>query len=389
MKGLEPSTDAGACPFRSTQMDYYIVLGVSRTATVVEVKRAYRKLARRFHPDINPGDDVAALRFKEITEAYETLSDSERRRRYDLLGYQPEPVDPSAGFERFDFSASVHAVQQGTFGDLFAEVFRRDSRSTRHVRGADLHTTLRLAFDEALRGTEKRITVTRQARCGTCAGAGALRGPGSSCTQCHGTGQLRAARGHMVFTRTCPRCEGRGVLQFESCRTCAGTGLQTRTEPVVIRVPAGAHDGARVRVAELGHAGSGGGAPGDLYVTLHVAPDPRFRWEGDDLHVVLPVAVHEAALGARIEIDTPDGPVRVRVPPGTQSGQRFRLRGRGAPSPQGERGDLVVETRIMLPPLLDERSKELLREFGAIHGSADIRPAAGGASVRQNTSGTV
>jgi molecular chaperone DnaJ len=373
-------------------MDYYVVLGVSRTATVIEVKRAYRKLARRFHPDINPGDHVAAGRFKEITEAYETLSDPERRRRYDLLGYQPEAVDVSAGFEGFDFSAGVHTVQQGTFGDLFAEVFRRDARSTRHVRGADIHTTLRLAFDEALRGTEKRITVTRQARCSTCAGAGMLRGAGSSCPQCQGTGQLRAARGHMVFTRTCPRCQGTGVLQLEACGPCAATGLQTRSEPVLIRVPAGAHDGARMRVAELGHAGAGGGPSGDLYVTVQVAPDARFRWEGDDLHVVLPVAVHEAALGARIEIETPDGPVRVRVPPGTQSGQRFRLRGRGAPSPQGERGDLLIEARIMLPPLLDERSKELLREFGAIHGSAHIRPAVGeggAGGVSQNTPGTV
>jgi molecular chaperone DnaJ len=373
-------------------MDFYIVLGVPRTATVVDVKRAYRRLARRFHPDINPGDHVAAGRFKEITEAYETLSDPERRRRYDLLGYQPEPVDASAGFEGFDFSASVHAVQHGTFGDLFAEVFRRERRSPRHARGADLHAVLRLAFDEALRGCEKRLTVTRQARCSACAGSGALRGPGSSCTQCQGTGQLRAARGHMVFTRVCPRCEGTGVVRFEPCRTCAGTGLHTRSESVVIRVPAGAHDGARMRIAELGHAGAGGGPPGDLYVTLQVFPDERFRWEGDDLHVVLPVAVHEAALGARIEIDTPDGPARMRVPPGTQSGQRFRLRGRGAPSPQGQRGDLVVETRIMLPPLLDERSKELLREFGAIHGSAQIRPAAGSAlveNVGQNTSGAV
>ena len=356
-------------------MDFYVVLGVPRTATVMDVKRAYRRLARRFHPDINPGDHVAALRFKEITEAYETLSDPERRRRYDVLGYQPEPANPATGFEGFDFSASVHTVQQGTFGDLFAEVFTREHHATRHARGADLHATLMLEFDQALRGTEQRLTITRQARCETCAGAGTLRGPGSSCTQCHGTGQLRAARGHMVFSRSCPRCQGAGVQRVESCRTCGGIGLHTRAETVTIRVPAGAHDGARLRVADLGHVGPHGGPPGDLYVTVQVSPDPRFRREGDDLHVVLPLAVHEAALGARIEIETPDGRARVRVPPGTQSGQRFRLRGRGAPSLQnGHHGDLVIETRIMLPPLLDERSKELLREFGAINGSAQVRP---------------
>jgi molecular chaperone DnaJ len=359
-------------------MDFYVVLGVPRTATVADVKRAYRKLARRFHPDVNPGDHVAAMRFKEITEAYETLSDPDRRRRYDLLGYQPEPADASAGFEGFDFSASVHAVQEGTFGDLFAEVFTRDRQGPRQARGADLHATLLVPFDEALRGTERRIAVTRHARCDACAGAGTLRRAGSACTHCHGTGQLRAARGHMVFSRTCPRCGGAGVLRLESCRTCGGIGLHTRSETVTIRVPAGAHDGARLRLADLGHVGPNGGPPGDFYVTLHVSPHERFRREGDDLHLVLPLAVHEAALGARLAVDTPDGPARVRVPPGTQSGQRFRLRGRGAPSLQdGHRGDLVIEPRIMLPPLLDERSKELLREFGEINGSAYVRPAAG------------
>jgi molecular chaperone DnaJ len=361
-------------------MDFYVVLGVPRTATVADVKRAYRKLARRFHPDVNPGDQVAALRFKEITEAYETLSDPERRRRYDVLGYQPEPANASAGFEGFDFSARVHAVQEGTFGDLFAEVFTRERHTPRHARGADLQATLLLPFDEALRGTERRFTMTRQARCDACAGAGTRRGPGSACTHCHGTGQLRAARGHMVFSRTCARCGGAGVQRVESCRTCGGIGLQTRSETVTIRVPAGAHDGTRLRLAELGHVGPNGGPPGDLYVTLQVSPDERFRREGDDVHVVLPLAVHEAALGARIAVDTPDGPARVRVPPGTQSGQRLRLRGRGAPSAQdGHRGDLVIEPRIMLPPLLDERSKELLREFGEINGSAYVRPAAGAA----------
>lgn len=358
-------------------MDFYVVLGVPRTATTMDVKRAYRRLARRYHPDINPGDHVAAMRFEEITAAYETLSDPDRRRRYDVLGYQPEPADQSTGFEGFDFSAGVHAVQQGTFGDLFAEVLTRERHATRYARGADLHATLALPFDEALRGTERRVTITRQARCETCAGMGTLRGPGSSCTQCHGTGQLRAARGHMVFSRACPRCGGAGVHRVESCRTCGGIGLHTRSETVTLRVPAGAHDGARLRLADLGHAGPNGGPPGDLYVTLQVAPDARFRREGDDVHVLLPLAVHEAGLGARVALETPDGPARVRVPPGTQSGQRFRLRGRGAPSLQnGHRGDLVIETRIMLPPLLDERSKELLREFGAINNAALVRPEA-------------
>jgi molecular chaperone DnaJ len=354
-------------------MDFYVILGVARTASMPEVKRAYRRLARRFHPDINPGDRDAAERFKEILSAYETLSDPDRRRRYDQGGFEPELAEgASVGFEGFDFSASVHANQQSTFGDLFADVLRREhERAVRPERGADLHATVSVDLEEAIAGGDTPLTITRQERCSTCQGRGTRAAPGAECVQCQGSGMLRSARGHMVFAQPCPRCEGSGLERVQRCATCHGAGVEVRTETVMVRLPAGVADGVRLRLAERGHAGVRGGPPGDLYVTVQVRPHARFRREGDDVFVEVPVAIHEAALGARIDVAGLDGPVRVRIPPGTQSGQRFRLRGRGAPSMRtGQRGDLVVETRLMLPAVLDERSKELLREFGRINGDA-------------------
>jgi molecular chaperone DnaJ len=354
-------------------MDFYVILGLAPTASLPEVKRAYRRLARRYHPDINPGDHEAAERFKEILSAYETLSDPDRRRRYDQVGFQMEiDAGPAIGFEGFDFSAGVHANQQSTFGDLFADVLQRErARSARPERGADLHVTVAIDLEQAVAGAEAPLTITRQERCASCQGRGTRAAPGSECVQCQGSGVLRSARGHMVFARPCPRCDGSGVERQQRCVPCHGTGVGVRTETVPVRLPAGVADGVRLRLAERGHAGARGGPHGDVYVTVQVRPHPRFRREGDDLFVEVPVASHEAALGARVEVAGIDGPARVRIPPGTQSGQRFRLRGRGAPSMRtGQRGDLVVEARVVLPPVLDERSKELLREFGRINGES-------------------
>jgi len=350
-------------------MDLYVVLGVSHGASEAEIKRAYRRLARRYHPDINPGDRIAEARFRQILHAYETLIDPHRRTRYDA-GHPADSADErrKSGFEGFDFS-SRGVDYSATFGDLFAEVLsERGARPAGRERGADLHQEVALSFEEALAGVQRTVTVTRREHCRTCAGTGLTRLSPGPCHVCQGTGAVRSVRGHMVFSRSCSACGGTGQQRPRACEPCGGTGQETRSETVTVRMPPGIVDGDRVRVAGKGNAGVRGGAPGDLYILVRVAAHETLRREGDDLHLVLPIAIHEAALGARIEIPTPEGTARLRVPPGTQSGQRFRLRERGAPSPRdGRRGDLVVEVRLMLPRMLDERSKELLREFGRIN----------------------
>jgi molecular chaperone DnaJ len=351
-------------------MDLYLILGVTRVATPADIKRAYKRLARRHHPDINPGDGTAVVRFRQITEAYETLIDPDRRRGYDVSGSRPAAASPDStyGFEGFDFSASVAGPRATTFGDLFAEMFGRGApTSAAPERGADLHDRVALGFEASMRGIDSRVPVTRREVCRACSGTGTEAAAEARCHHCAGTGTLRSARGHMVFAKTCPHCGGTGQLRRHRCAACRGEGVEARSETIAFRVPAGVRDGARVRVPGKGHAGRLAGGPGDLYVTVQVAEHPLFRREGDDLHLVVPVAVHEAALGARIDVPSFDGPARVRVPPGTQSGQRFRVRERGAPSGRaGRRGDLVVEVRLALPKLLDEHAKELLRELGRV-----------------------
>jgi molecular chaperone DnaJ len=362
-------------------MDFYVILGVERGAALGDIKRAYKRLARRYHPDINPGDRTAAAHFRQISEAYETLSDPDRRRRYDAVGYTRTTVEEATfGFDGFDFSVSASGSSASTFGDLFAELLQQRGDATvaaGSARGTDLHQSVSLGFEDAVRGGHQALTVTRQEHCRTCNGLGCLNVAESRCGHCHGSGIVKSARGHMVFSKACAHCGGSGRLRQTRCPTCVGSQVEVRTEPLTVATPAGLDDGARIRVAGKGNVGRNGGENGDLYITVHVQPHPRFRREGDDLHLVVPVAVHEAALGTKFEVASIDGPARVRVPPGTQSGQRFRLRERGVPSLRdGRRGDLVVEVRLVLPKLLDERSKDLLREFGRINGE-DVRKGLG------------
>ncbi len=357
-------------------VDLYVILGLERAASLVEIKKAYKRLARRYHPDINPGDREAEARFRQIVEAYETLSDLDRRRLYDVSGTVEAAGEESAfSFEGFDFSASVHDPAT-TFGDLFSEVFERRSGTPPGEaprRGMDLHADLALTFDESLSGVERAVTVTRQLRCAACGGTGSLQSGEARCTTCQGEGAIRSSRGHMVFTRRCPHCRGSGLQRAMACPSCLGAGLETRSETIRIRVQAGMADGARVRIPGKGSDGPFGGEPGDLFILVHVETHPIFRRDGDDLHIVVPIAVHEAALGARVDVPSPDGPVRLRVPAGAQSGQRFHLKGRGAASVRdGRRGDLVVEVKLVMPAALDERSKELMREFGRLNGE-DVR----------------
>ena len=358
-------------------MDLYFVLGVERDAGTGDIKRAYKRLARRLHPDINPGDQEAAARFRQILDAYETLIDPDRRKRYDA-GQLPDGSAEDAvsfGFAGFDFSNRVYAERTTTFGELFEEVLqKRAGRPEGAEHGADIHARAALTFEEAWHGVQRTVNVTRQDVCRVCTGSGFQRVTETRCVSCEGTGAVRSVRGHMVFAKTCPTCGGEGRLKQEECDACRGQGIELRTETMTVRIPPGVADGARVRIAGKGHAGVRGGAAGDLLIDVTVEEHAVYRREGDELHMTVPIAVHEAALGAKIDIDTPDGPVRLRVPPGTQSGQRFRLRDRGALSRNatrdGQRGDLVVEVRMKLPKVLDERSKELLREFGRINGES-------------------
>ena len=351
-------------------MDYYAVLGLAPGASTSDVKRAYRRLSRRYHPGINPGDRDAAAVFQRITEAYETLIDAERRRRYDESGAHPREIAAHTfEFSGFDFSVAAKGPQAATFSELFAEALHpvpAHERGRPHP-GADLHAALSLSFEEAMAGVDRQVTVTRQVRCGACDGAGQVRTAEARCAHCQGSGKVRWARGHMVFTKGCVACGGSGRERVQRCAVCAGQGRSVRTESIVVRVPAGVGDGARLRIPERGHAGTHGAGAGDLYVDVQVRPHRVLRRDGDDLHMIVPVAVHEAVLGARLEVPSFDGPVRLRVPPGTQGGQRFRVTGRGAVTMAGGRGDLLLEVRLTLPQIVDERSKELMREFGRLH----------------------
>lgn len=347
-------------------MDLYVVLGVRREASDGDIRRAYRRLARQYHPDINPGDREAAARFRDIALAYETLVDPESRARYDRG--DAAPAGPRVtGFAGFDFSPKVYAEPSTTFGDLFADAILGKSLP-RPSRGADVHLPLPVSLSEVLQGARKTIAVHRHVACAACAGTGATRAAADDvCAACDGRGLTRVARGHMVFTRPCSRCEGTGRRVRTACEACAGAGTVPRSDVIDVDVPPGVADGARLTVAGLGHAGAHGGRPGDAVVEITMTPHPLYRREGDDLHVEVPVAIHEAALGARVPLPSLDGtPIRLKVPPGTQSGRRFRLRERGVPSRTGGRGDLVAEVRVMLPAVLDERAKELLREFGRL-----------------------
>lgn len=355
-------------------MDYYAVLGLASGASATDIKRAYRRLSRRYHPGINPGDGAAAALFHRINEAYETLADTDRRRRYDDSGGQVPAGERAFEFSGFDFSVAAHGSQAATFSELFAEALHPVLQADREAReaGADLHASVTLSFDESMRGTDRHVMVSRQVACTPCAGAGQLRTMESRCTPCQGTGSVRWARGHMVFTKACTECGGTGCERHRRCVSCAGHGRVVRSDGIPVRIPAGVVDGTRLRVAERGHAGARGGRPGDLYVDVQVRPHPVLHRDGADLHMTVPIAVHEAALGARVELPSFDGPVKLRVPPGTQGGQRIRISGRGAATISGGRGDLLVDVRVTLPSLLDERSKELMREFARLH-QEDVR----------------
>lgn len=357
----------------ATKRDYYDVLGVKRSATEKEIKKAYRRLAREHHPDLNPGNKDAERRFKEISEAYHVLSNAELRKKYDQLGHRAFEPRANAGggfdgtdFSNFDVRDFNFGKGGGGFGDLFENLFgqRRESQTRGSARGEDLQYTMEISFEDAAHGVTAPISITRSDACPECAGYG--QRPSSRrqpCPECGGSGG-RQGGGFFGLGQACLRCEGTGVITGEPCPRCSGRGLIPTTERINVKIPPGVDTGSKIRVAGKGEGGRHGGLPGDLYILTKVRPHPVYDRKGDNLYVELPITVTEAALGASIEVQTMNGQVMMKIPPGTQSGQTFRLSGKGMPHLKGEgRGDQFIRVRIMLPHNLDERSQQLLRDF--------------------------
>ena len=363
--------------------DYYQALGVGRNASQVEIRKVYRRLARKYHPDVNPGDKRAEERFKKITEAYEVLSDPKKRQVYDKLGYYQEsggstaPAGARGGrpvdFSGFDFSGWGGPESEAgptSFRDIFSQFFRGGSSPEAEPKpqpGSELEYQAHIGFWDAIRGTKIRLNVSRFQNCAACRGTGGI-GPEVPCPECKGAGVANKVMGSMRFNVPCPRCGGRGRAQ-NLCTACGGEGRRTSPELLEIRIPAGVQDGYRVRVPGKGNAGRHGAPAADLYIITKVSPHPFFERQGDDIHTMIPVTVTEAALGAKVEVPTIDqNRALLKIPPGTRTGQKFRLREKGVQSLKtGKRGDQFVEVRVQVPKVADERSKQILRELAHLN----------------------
>lgn len=348
--------------------DYYQILGVDKNASLSDIKKAYRRLARKHHPDINPGDKEADRKFKEVSEAYNILSNPEKRRQYDQHGFMREEYIPREGFSGFGFEGFESTrFKEGNLRDILSDLFRQRSAepTIQPQRGADLQYPLTISFMESIKGLTATIGILRRVHCSRCAGKGILESIKERvCPQCEGTGESSFMRQMMKLSFVCSLCGGTGRVKGEACAQCQGQGLVNKRETIKVKIPSGVDNGSKIRVAGKGNNGAGGGPPGDLYIVINVTPHPLFTRKGDNIFSQIPITVAEAALGAKVEVETIDGRASMRIPPGTQSGQKFRLRGKGAPSLRGgARGDHFVEVNIVLPKVLDERSKELLREF--------------------------
>ena len=393
--------------------DYYGVLGVKKTATADEIRKAFRKAARKYHPDVNPGDKKAEEKFKEISEANDVLSDEKKRKIYDQLGFYSDNIDPAAaeaaarggyggagfgggaqtgrggaqevpfdfsGFDFSDFNAGAGRQEQpsgggfgGSFRDIFSGMFSGGRGAARGPQpGTDLEYQVSVDFWTAVRGGVTRLEIQRQEICPTCKGK-STTGGSMECPECHGTGQVTQMGGRMKFNIQCPRCGGTGKIQ-NTCPTCDGEGVVTKKEQLEFRIKPGTRDGQRIRLAGKGNAGINGGPAGDLYLIIRAGTHPVFTRTGDDIYVTVPVTIAEAALGAKIDVPTIDtheggGRTQLKIPPGTQTGQKLRLREKGVPSSvhEGKRGDEIVEVKIVVPKVQDERSKEILRELAKLN----------------------
>ncbi len=384
----------------ASKKDYYETLGVAKGADADEVRKAYRKLARKYHPDLNPGDKAAEDRFKNVQEAYDILSDDEKRKTYDQYGFYSPNIPPNGGggaaagggpgFGGFDFSEYVRQQQQaggrtstadpedlggGSFRDIFGSFFGgggKARQAQQAERGADLEYGLNVDFWQAIRGTQVKLNISRQETCSTCHGSGASGNNVAVCPECDGSGTVTQMAGAMKFNLTCPRCGGTGRLK-NACPTCRGEGRIAHPDTVEVRIPQGVTSGSRLRVAGKGNAGAAGGPAGDLYITIRVEEHAFFKRNGDNIAIQVPLTVSEAGLGAKIEVPTIDGRALLKIPQGTQNGQKFRLRDKGVfNSRKNTRGDEIVEVILRAPDIHDERTRELLRELAQVQTN-DVR----------------
>jgi molecular chaperone DnaJ len=372
------------------EKDFYAILGVTKSATQDEIKRAYRKLAQKLHPDANPNDATAEDRFKDVSEAYSILSDPEKRSEYDevrRLG--------AGGFGGFagagPFAAGGQRIRMEDLGDLFGgagglgDLFGGfgGSRGGGARRGADATAELHLSFDDAVRGVTTSVSVRGETICSRCRGTGAEPGTvAHSCPTCKGAGQVAQSQGLFAFPQTCPQCRGAGKLIDSPCTTCRGRGAEVRTRTIKVKIPAGIRDGATIRLSGKGSPGPGGGPPGDLIVQVHVAAHPLFGRKGNDLTLTVPITYTEAALGTKVEVPTLDDHVTLRIPGGTQSGRTFRVRGKGVLPAKGRAGDLLVRIEVLVPKRVSRDEKKLLEQLQT-YEPEDIRSHLGASSSAQ------
>ncbi len=360
-----------------SKRDYYEILGVAKDADANAIKRAYRKLAMKYHPDRNPDDNVAAENFREVTEAYEVLTDENKRSRYNQYGHAGVD-DQMQDFWGRGGAQDSNAFRDfgDMFGDVFGDMFGGGRAGGRAARGADLRYNLSMTLEEAASGREVELKIPRHESCGTCRGSGAK--PGTNpvpCNTCGGHGQVQMQQGFFAVRRPCPTCHGAGTRIDSPCTDCSGAGRKKVTKNLKIKVPAGVYEGAQVRVSGEGEAGQQGSAPGDLYVVIALKEHRIFEREGADLHCTMPVTFPQATLGAEVDAPTLDGKVKIKIPAGTEGGRVFRLRGHGVLDVRAgnQKGDLYVRIQIAVPKKMSSRQKDLLREFANETGD-DVYP---------------